>query len=215
MTVFTFRRWLQESSRLTRNSWPTWESRIWKSASNPCTLWTTPFWGRGNYLGNWAYSVDSPSWLVWLSAGFWKVSQGFALLLPLKRVERISPLNIIGSWRHSVVHYLSEKCAALCLELTSVKSWFLSFTLLFPLFQTFKAPSQKTVFISTTVRMEQRIQMLPWKSSEMLLLSVFSPRLVKVTPFMNVLHASVCVRAHDRRSSLIWGCLSHLCVIRK
>lgn len=64
------------------------------------------------------YSVDSPLWLVWLSAGFWKVSQGFALLLPLMRVERISPLNSIRSWRHSVVNYLSEKCAALCLELT-------------------------------------------------------------------------------------------------
>lgn len=117
MTVFAFRRWLQGSSRLMQNSWPTCESRIWKSASNPCTLWTTPFWGRGNYSGNWAYSISSP-WLVWLS-------QGSAHVLPLKRVETMGFSNSIRSWRYSVVNYLSEKSVALCLEL--IISWELGF----------------------------------------------------------------------------------------
>lgn len=45
------RRWLQESSRPMRSSWPTWEFRIWTSAWSLLTLSTTRSSGSGNCWG--------------------------------------------------------------------------------------------------------------------------------------------------------------------
>lgn len=45
------RRWLQESSRPMRSSWPTWEFKIWTSAWSLLTLSTTRSSGSGNCWG--------------------------------------------------------------------------------------------------------------------------------------------------------------------
>lgn len=50
-----------------------------------------------------------PSWLVWPKTGFWKVSQESCPFLPLRRVERISSLDSIRSWRYFIINYFIWK----------------------------------------------------------------------------------------------------------
>lgn len=120
----------------------------------------------------------------------WELSQGSALFL-----QRAGSISGLRSWTYSI------SCFFLNILVSWVWSWVLRsyLAIIFP--HTCKAPSQRMVFIYTTMRMELRIQMLPWKSFEMSLPSVSSPRLVKVMPLTNVLHVCVCVPEHT------WVCM--------
>lgn len=190
MIAFTCRQWLQESSRLMLSSWPTWGSRTSKLASNPYTPWTTPSWERGSYLGKWAYFFD----LLYDRHGW---VPGVCSLSAEGRQYKC-----LRSWTYSISSFFFER--------SGILSWVLRsyLTIIFP--HTCKAPSQRMVFIYTTMRMELRIQMLPWKSFEMSLPSVSSPRLVKVMPLTNVLHVCVCVPETRGANNLWWSvCVLH------